>query len=86
MDLSNPSKPRAVNIPEINLTLNPLKSRGWASDKKFIDLYKNNRLFFRNGRPYEKKYLEESEDNAPSILNFFSRQGTNDVKKNYFEI
>ncbi|MDR0483674.1 MAG: site-specific DNA-methyltransferase [Alphaproteobacteria bacterium] len=81
MDLSTPNNPREINIPEINLKLDALKNRGWATDQKFIDLYKNNRLFFRNGRPYEKKYIEESYDNAPSVLNFFSRQGTNDLKK-----
>ncbi len=81
MDLSTPNKPRDVSIPEINLKLNALNKRGWVSDKKFINLYNNDRLFFRDGRPYEKKYLVESFDNVPSILNFFSRQGTNNLKK-----
>ena len=80
MDLSNPSKPREVNIPEINLHLAPLPTRGWSSDDKFITLYNNKRLAFKNGRPYEKHYLEEAEDNVPSILRFFSRMGTKDLK------
>ena len=80
MDISNPSKPREVNIPEIGLHLDPLPTRGWASDSKFIELSKQDRLTFKNGRPYEKHYLEESEDNVPSILRFFSRMGTKDLK------
>lgn len=81
VDLSTPGKPRKVNIPEINLKLEPLKTRGWSTDSKFIKLYKEKRLCFKNGRPYSKRYLEEAEDNVPSILNFFSRQGTQDFKK-----
>ncbi len=41
VDLSMPGKPRTVDIPEIDLYLEPLKSRGWSSDKKFIELYNN---------------------------------------------
>lgn len=81
VDLSTPGKPRAVDIPEINLKLDPLPTRGWSSDKRFIQLYKENRLCFKDGRPYSKHYLYESEDNVPSMLRFFSRQGTNDLKK-----
>ena len=80
-DLSTPSEPRKVNIPEINLSLDPLKTRGWSSDKKFIELYKDKKLVYKNGRPYEKQLLEEAEDNAPSVLNFFSRQGGHDLEK-----
>ena len=80
-DLSTPSNPRAVDIPMINLHLEPLKTRGWSSDKKFIDLYNKNRLVFKGDRPYEKHFLEEAQDSAPSILNFYSRQGTNALKK-----
>lgn len=80
-DLSTPGKPRAVSIPDIGLYLDPLATRGWSSDKKFIELHKKNRLTFRSNRPYEVHYLEESKDNAPSILNFYSRFGTNDLKK-----
>jgi adenine-specific DNA-methyltransferase len=46
----------------------------------FIRLHNECRLAFRNGRPYAKKYLYEAEDNAPSILNYYSRQGTKDLK------
>lgn len=80
-DLSTPGTPREVSIPEIDLYLKPLKSRGWTSDARFIELHKLNLLDYKNGRPYEKKYLLESTDNAPSILNFYSRQGTNDLSK-----
>ena len=81
VDLSTPGKPRSVDIPEIGLKLKPLSTRGWSSDKKFIELYNENRLCFKDGRPYAKHYLYESEDNVPSMLRFFSRQGTNDLKK-----
>jgi adenine-specific DNA-methyltransferase len=80
LDLSVPSKPREVNIPDIGLHLEPLKTRGWASDEMLIRLHNENRLVFRNKRPYAKKYLYEAEDNAPSILNYYSRQGTKDLK------
>ena len=80
-DLSTPGTPREVSIPEIDLYLKPLKTRGWTSDVRFIELHKMNLLEYKNGRPYEKKYLLESTDNAPSILNFYSRQGTNDLAK-----
>lgn len=80
VDLSVPSKPREVNISSIDLHLEPLKTRGWSSDEMFIKLHNEKRLVFRNGRPYAKKYLYEAEDNAPSILNFYSRQGTKDLK------
>ena len=50
-DLSTPGKPRTVDIPEIGLHLDPLPTRGWSSDSKFIELHKANRLIFRDGRP-----------------------------------
>ncbi len=81
VDLSTPGKPRSVNIESINLKLDPLPTRGWSSDKRFIDLYNQNRLCFKDGRPYAKHYLYEAEDNVPSLLRYFSRQGTNDLKK-----
>lgn len=81
VDLSTPGVPRKVSIPEINLELNELPSRGWSSDQRFIKLAKEERLVFKEGRPYSKKYLSEATNNAPSILNFYSRQGTNDLKK-----
>lgn len=80
-DLSTPSNPREVNISEIGLHLDPLETRGWVSDKRFIELHEKGLLHFRDGRPYEKKYLMESEDNAPSILDFYSRQGTHDLER-----
>ncbi|MBQ3325722.1 site-specific DNA-methyltransferase [Candidatus Saccharibacteria bacterium] len=81
MDLSTPGHPRKVDIPEINLHLSPLPTRGWSTDARFIELHKKGRLYFKNGRPYSIKYLDESEDNVPSILNFYSRQGTHDLKR-----
>lgn len=80
-DLSTPGKPRNVDIEEIDLHLDALPTRGWSSDKKFIDLHNKNLLCFKGGRPYEKHYLKNAEDNAPSILNYYSRQGTNDLNK-----
>lgn len=81
VDLSTPGKPRSVNIESIGLRLDPLPTRGWSSDEKFIQLHNQNRLCFRNNRPYAKHYLSESENNAPSLIRFFSRQGTEDLKR-----
>ncbi len=79
-DLSTPSNPRVVDIPEIGLHLEALDKRGWTSDKRFIELHNKGLLHYRGDRPYEKKYLIDAEDNCPSILNFYSRQGTKDLK------
>lgn len=78
-DLSTPGKPAALSLPEIGLELKPLKTRGWSSPEKFRSLYYEGNLVFRNGRPYEKHLLSDSEDSAPSILNFYSRQGSKDL-------
>lgn len=80
-DLSTPGKPREVDIPEIGLKLSPLQTRGWSSDAKFISLHMQKKLVFKNERPYEKHLLVDSEDNACSLLNYYSRQGTNDLNK-----
>ena len=80
-DLSTPGTPREVHIPEIGLHLQPLKTRGWSSDEKFISLYRRGRLVYKAARPYEIHYLHESTDSAPSVLNFYSRQGSNDLNK-----
>ena len=80
-DLSTPGKPRTVDIQEIGLHLDPLPTRGWSSDEKFIELHNANRLVFRDGRPYAIHYLTEAEDSAPSILDFYSRQGNEDMKR-----
>lgn len=80
-DLSTPNKPRVVDIPSIDLHLNPLPTRGWSSDAKFIKLYNDKRLSFKGGRPYEIEYLDEAVDNITSILDFYSRFGSNDLKK-----
>ena len=78
-DLSIPGKPREVNIPEIGLTLKPLPTRGWTSDKKFKELHEQGKLVFKNNRPYEKHLLTDAEDNAISLLDFYSRQGSKDL-------
>ena len=80
-DLSTPGKPRTVDIPEIGLHLDPLPTRGWSSDAKFIELHQADRLIFRDGRPYAIHYLDEAEDSAPSILDFYSRPGNEDMKR-----
>ncbi len=80
-DLSTPGEPNYLKIEEINLTLEPLKTRGWSSKKKFIKLHSENKLCFKNKRPYEKEYLKDAVNNVPSILDFYSRQGTNELKK-----
>lgn len=80
VDLSTPGEPREVNLPEIKLHLEPLATRGWVTDARFLELHKRGRLTFKAGRPYSVRYLDESVDNVPSILNFYSRQGTHDLK------
>lgn len=52
-DLSTPSKPNSLDIDEINLHLKPLKTRGWSSKEKILKLYREQRLVFKKGRPYE---------------------------------
>jgi len=80
-DLSTPSKPNELFIEEIGLHLKPLATRGWSSREKFIELYNKKRLCYKKGRPYAIEYLHEATNNVPSILDFYSRQGTNDLKK-----
>lgn len=81
-DLSTPSgNPNELFIEEISLHLPALKSRAWSSKEKFIKLFRENKLLFKQGRPYEKHLLSESYDNAMSILNFYSRQGKHDLEK-----
>lgn len=81
VDLSTPGKPRDVNIPEIGLTIPKLQTRGWVSDERFIELHNKNLLCYKNGRPYSKHYLYDACDNVSSILNFYSRHGTEDLKR-----
>lgn len=80
-DLSTPGKPSRIDIDEIGLHLEPLKTRGWSSKEKLLELHKANRLCYKNGRPYSIEYLYEATDNVSSILDFYSRFGTNDLKK-----
>lgn len=80
-DLSTPAKPNRLDIEEIGLHLEPLKTRGWSSKEKILDLHRKNRLVFKGNRPYAIEYLDEAVNNVSSILDFYSRQGTNDLKK-----
>lgn len=81
-DLSVPSKsPKELFIPEINLFLPALKYRGWVSKDRIVRLHNENRLLFKNNRPYQKNLLSQSKDSAMSILNFYSRQGKHDLEK-----
>lgn len=80
-DLSTPGRPSRLDTDEINLHLEPLKTRGWSSKEKILSLYNDKRIAFKNGRPYAIEYLEEATDNVCSILDFYSRQGTNNLKK-----
>ncbi|ELA08213.1 type II DNA modification enzyme (methyltransferase) [Moraxella macacae 0408225] len=80
-DLSTPGEPNCLHIPEINLTLQPLKTRAWSSKEKIIKLFYANKLIFKNGRPYEKHLLKNATDSAMSLLNFYSRQGKHDLAK-----
>lgn len=80
-DLSVPSAPNHLVIPEIGLDLPPLGTRGWASAEHFKEIYYANKLIYKNGRPYEKHLLVDAEDNVGSILPFYSRQGTNDLNR-----
>lgn len=80
-DLSVPGQPAGLTIDEINLRLPALKTRRWSSSEKIIKLYKENKLHFKGDRPYEMHYLKDATDNVLSILDFYSRQGTNDLDK-----
>lgn len=81
-DLSTPGgQPGELYIDEIMLHLPALKTRSWSSKEKFIKLFNEKKLLFKQGRPYEKHLLSESKDNAMSILNFYSRQGKHDLEK-----
>lgn len=80
-DLSTPGKPNRIDIPEINLKLEPLRTRSWTRKEKIIELYNTNQLIFKNGRPYRKSLLKDSKDSLMSFLNFYSRQGVHDLDK-----
>ena len=83
-DLSTPSNPHELDIDEIGLYLPKLKTRGWQSKEKFIELHNKNKLVFKKDRPYEKHLLIDSEDNVQSVgelLDCYSRQGKHDLDK-----
>ena len=80
-DLSTPGEPNELVIDEIGLKLSPLKTRKWSTKHKILSLHEKGMLYFKNGRTYEKHYLHDSVDNVVSIMDFYSRQGTNDLNK-----
>jgi len=80
-DLSVPWTPNDLYIKEIDLNLPALSTRRRSSSKKFIKLFHENKLHFKGMRPYEKHYLKDAFDNVLSILDFYSRQWTNDLVK-----
>lgn len=81
-DLSLPGLPNTIDIPDIGIHLEPLPTRKWSSAEKIRSLYEQDLLEFLNdNRPYEKHYLKDAEDNISSILPFYSRQGTEDLKR-----
>lgn len=80
-DLSVPGEPAALTIEEIGLSLPALKTRRWSSPGKIIKLHNENKLHFKGKRPYEMHYLKDAFDNVLSVLDFYSRQGTNDLNK-----
>jgi len=79
--LSVPWTPNDLYIKEIDLNLPALSTRRRSSSKKFIKLFHENKLHFKGMRPYEKHYLKDAFDNVLSILDFYSRQWTNDLVK-----
>jgi adenine-specific DNA-methyltransferase len=80
-DLSTPGKPNSLVIDELGISLDALKTRGWSSKEKIISLHKQNKLVFKGKRPYEIDFLDDAVDNISSLQDFYSRHGTNDLKK-----
>lgn len=80
-DLSVPGEPNSVDIPEIGLHLDPLPTRKWSSPGKIRGLHDTGLLEFLDGRPYEKHYLDDATDSLCSLLPFYSRQGTEELKR-----
>lgn len=80
-DLTTTGEPAPLDLSETGIKVRPLKTRRYVSKELILDLWKREKLFNRSGRLYEKLYLTESVDNVPSLLSFWSRQGTNDLKK-----
>jgi len=80
-DLSTPGKPNKLNIPEINMKLEPLRTRSWTRKETMIELFNTNQLVYKSGRPYRKSLLKDSKDSLMSFLNFYSRQGVHDLDK-----
>ena len=81
VDLSVPGMPNQIDINKYNIHLAPLPTRRWQSKERITELAKNNRIVFLEGRPYEKRTLDDACDPIPSIMPFYSRQGTEDLKR-----
>ncbi|MDR3116776.1 MAG: site-specific DNA-methyltransferase [Bifidobacteriaceae bacterium] len=80
-DLSVPGIPNRINLPDLNKKLEPLLTRRWSNQFTIMKLHNQNRLYWNNNRPWKIQYLREAKDSAPSILNYYSRMGSNDLKK-----
>lgn len=78
----NNSNGYIINRPDLNLFLDlpKLENRHWLSEDKIIELHLNNALAIINDRPYKKNYLKDSYDYVGSVLNFYSRNGTHDLR------
>lgn len=83
-DLSVPGDPSPRDVTYADgtkvLHLDPLPTRAWSSEDKLRSLLDDGRIVFLDGRPYEKQALLDSVDAAYSILPYYSRQGTEDLK------
>lgn len=83
-DLSVPGKPSPRDIPLADsgtLHLDALPTRAWSSVEKIQSLLLQNKVVFLDGRPYEKQALLDAIDSVYSLLPFYSRQGTEDLKR-----
>lgn len=80
-DLSVPGTPAPLDIDDIGMHLPALPTRRWSSEAKMRRLHADKRIAYLDGRPYEIQYIEESRNAIPSILPFYSRQGTEELKR-----
>lgn len=83
-DLSVPGEPspRDISLDDGDaLHLDALPTRAWSSIEKIQSLLRQDKVIFLDGRPYEKQALLDAVDSAYSLLPFYSRQGTEDLKR-----
>ena len=85
-DASTPGKPKSVELKN-GVVLPPLPNRAWLSVDYINEALDNDRIEWKNGRPYIIKYIEEAQDEihsvcldnveeVDSIINqFFTRNG-----------